>query len=97
MASFRRNFKPTKDEKLKDFLYLYHLNMVSKENQDCCTCVNKNIIETYNIGGVKDFYTECNLNFNEGISDKNNCEKYKCDNSNFDDIIDCIKNLLMGD
>ena len=84
MSSFRRIFKPTFDEKLKDSLYLYHLLLCSKEKRNCNTCANSYTIETYVVGGVKDFITECELNKLEGYS-KDYCDDYDPDDPGYEE------------
>lgn len=93
MSSFRRIFKPTFDEKLKDSLYLYHLLLCSKEKRNCNTCANSYTIETYVAGGVKDFITECKLNKLEGYF-KDYCDDYNFNEEPMELVIKQIKELF---
>lgn len=92
MANFKKNFKLTRDEKLKRYLYLYHLLLISKIEKKCSTCINSETTEVNNIGETKDFNIDCKLNLNESI-----CSEYECDSSNFDYVIECIKDLFKGE
>ena len=38
MSTFSDNFKLTDDKKLKNYLYVYHLLLNSKEQHSCATC-----------------------------------------------------------
>ena len=84
MASFRRNFKPTKRERMEVCLRLFRSYMDSKENHTCSTCVHRKFVQ-----GARDHYLECEM----GLERYDNCEKYKCDEAPFDDIMELMKTI----
>lgn len=88
MSSFRKTFKPTKDEKLKDYLFIYHILLNSIENQNCSTCKNR-IEENFEINGIVDFSLECKFN-----KSKENCNSYEYDATVLDYVFNLIKDLL---
>ena len=94
MASFRKNFRPTREELIENRLYFYHLILKSKEEKSCNSCINRVLYETYNIGGVKDVLLECKLNELEETILKENCKNYEFDRTIVDEIITDIKDLF---
>lgn len=88
MSSFRRTFKPTKEEQLEDSLFHYHLLMLSKENHSCSTCKNRTYSEFYCVGGVRDFEIICRHEYQEGV-----CNSYEYDDSTMKEVISRIKQL----
>lgn len=94
MASFRRSFRPTKEELIENSLYFYHLILKSKEEKSCNSCINRALYETYNVGGVKDVLLECKLNELEETVLKENCKNYEFDRTIVDEIITDIKDLF---
>lgn len=94
MASFRKNFRPTREELIENRLYFYHLILKSKEEKSCNSCINRVLYETYNIGGVKDVLLECRLNKLEETVLKENCKNYEFDRTIVNEIITDIKDLF---
>ncbi|MBS5858139.1 hypothetical protein [Romboutsia timonensis] len=90
MSTFSDNFKLTDDKKLKNYLYVYHLLLNSKEQHSCATCKHNMVTEIYQVGGVKDIDVKCKFNIKRG-----SCVYYKCKNENFEEIIRNIKELLV--
>lgn len=88
MSSFRRTFKPTKEEQLENNLFCYHLLMSSKEMKNCSTCKNKKTKEFYCVGGVKDIEVECKYNLQN-----NTCEKYEYDDIAVKEVVNNIKEI----
>lgn len=82
MASFRKNFKPTKREQIEGCMRFCRSYRDSKENRTCSTCVHKKFVQ-----GVGECYLKCEM----GLERYDNCEKYKCDEAPLNDVMDLIK------
>lgn len=91
MSTFSDNFKLTDDKKLKNYLYVYHLLLNSKEQHSCVTCEHNIVREIYQVGRVKDIDVKCKFNIT-----KYSCMYYKCKNEIFEEIIKNIKELIGG-
>lgn len=85
MASFRKNFKPTKREKIEGCMRFFRSFMDSKENRTCSTCAHRKFVQ-----GARDHYLTCEM----GLEEYDNCGKYKCDETPFDDVMELVKTIF---
>ena len=92
MVSFRKTFKPTFEEELKNYLYLYHLSLKAYENKECSTCKHCFYNEELHIGGIIDHREECMLNENNVNKD---CKEYIVDEKHKNDIFNIIKEFVL--
>ena len=88
MASFRKNFKPTKRERIEGCMRFFRSYMDSKENCTCSTCIHRKFVQ-----GARDHYLTCEI----GLEEYDNCEKYECDEAPFDDVMELMKTIFNED
>lgn len=92
-VKFRRAFKPTMDERLKDHLKFYRLIINGYEHKCCATCINRKYEEYEMWNGLKDYDLMCK----QHEDNTSKCSKYEKDLSVEEDTFKMIKNFILNE
>lgn len=90
MASFRKNFKPTVDEKMKTFLTLY--DYIKENKTSCIDCENLEIKNVERFGTIK-YSSVCKIS-GECVLYPKYCNNYKFSDKTKINIINCWIDIL---
>jgi len=92
-VKFRRIFKPTMDERLKDHLRFYRLIIDGYEHKWCTTCIHRENEEYEMWNWLKDYDLICSQN--KDTTSK--CDKYEKDLSVEEDVFKMIKDFILNE
>lgn len=90
MASFRKNFKPTVDEKMKTFLTLY--DYIKENKTSCIDCENLEVKNVERFGTTK-YSSVCKIS-GECVLYPKYCNNYKFSDKTKRNIINCWIDIL---
>ena len=90
MASFRKNFKPTIDEKMKTFLTL--CDYIKENKTSCIDCENLEVKNVERFGNIK-YSSVCKIS-GECVLYPKYCNNYKFSDKRKQMIINCWRDIL---
>lgn len=90
MANFRKNFKPTVDEKMKTFLTLY--DYIKENRTSCIDCENLEVKNVKRFENTK-YSSVCKIS-GECVLYPKYCNNYKFSDKTKRNIINCWRDIL---
>lgn len=91
MMNFRKNFKPTVDEKMKTFLTLY--DYIKENKTSCIDCENLEVKNVERFGTTK-YSSVCKIS-GECVLYPKYCNNYKFSDKTKRNIINCWRDILI--